>query len=72
LVYDVNNFPLPSNLAKETDDILKLIVSEIIEKIRVNVNSNISEQVNEIDRIIYRLYNLSIEEIEIIENGVNQ
>ncbi len=70
LVYDVNNFPLPSNLSKETDDILKPIVSEIIEKIRVNVNSNIFEQVNEIDRIIYRLYNLSIEEIAIIENGV--
>lgn len=70
LVYDVNNFPLPSSLSKETDDILKPIVSEIIEKKKENVNSDITEKEKEIDRIIYRLYDLSAEEIEIIENGV--
>lgn len=70
LVYDVNNFPLPSSLSKETDDILKPIVSEIIEKKKENVNSDTTEQEKEIDRIIYRLYDLSAEEIEIIENGV--
>ena len=70
LVYDVNNFPLPSSLTKETDDILKPIVLEIIEKKKENLNSDTSEQEKEIDRIIYRLYDLSAEEIEIIENGV--
>jgi very-short-patch-repair endonuclease len=71
LVYDVNNFPLPSNLAKVTDDILKSIVSKIIEKKRVNPATDTFEQEKEIDRIIYQLYNLTAEEIEIIENYFN-
>jgi len=70
LIYDVNNFPLPLILTKETDDILKQIALEIIEKKRVNVNSDTFEQEKNIDRIIYSLYDLTTEEIEIIENGV--
>ena len=69
LVYDVNNFPLPSNLSKETNDILKTLINEIIEKKRTNSDYDTSEQEEEIDKIIYSLYGLTEEEIKIVEQN---
>ena len=70
LVYDVNNFPLPSNIAKETDEFLKSIVSGIIEKKKTDFSFDTSHQVKEIDQLVYKLYDLTEKEIEIIENSV--
>ncbi|MBU0712837.1 Eco57I restriction-modification methylase domain-containing protein [bacterium] len=70
LVYDVNNFPLPENLSSELDERLTTLVSELLEQKKSDPDSDVSVQENEIDSIIYSLYDLSAEEIEIIENSV--
>ena len=43
------------------------LVNKVIEKKRSKVDS--SEEEMEIDRLVYELYDLSEEEINIIENG---
>ena len=44
------------------------IVSEIISKKQQNSSANTSNLENQIDQLVYQLYNLTVEEIKIIEN----
>jgi adenine-specific DNA-methyltransferase len=61
LVYDVNNFPLPLKIDSKIDERLKNMVIGM-------VDSPISSMDHEIDKLVYKLYNLTDEEIRIIEN----
>lgn len=66
LVYDIKNFPLPKSI--ENDRLLTL-VNEIIEIKNLNPEADITELDNEIDKIVYELYDLTEEEISIVENS---
>jgi hypothetical protein len=56
---------LHDDISRNVDVILELYTSENIDKRRlVHTESNI-------DKLIYKLYGLSSDEIEIIENGVH-
>ncbi|PIQ34672.1 MAG: hypothetical protein COW63_03405 [Bacteroidetes bacterium CG18_big_fil_WC_8_21_14_2_50_41_14] len=70
LVYDVNNFPLSPKLTKEVDEILKPIVLEIIEKSKTDPKKDTSSLESQIDQLVYQLYELTPEEIAIIEESV--
>jgi len=70
LVYDVNNFPLPLSISESTDNQLKNIVTLIIEKKKESIDNDTSNLEREIDDIIYGLYDLTDEEIAIVENSV--
>ncbi len=70
LIYDVNNFPLPENLSSEIDEKLKTLVNEILEIKKSGKEANTSKKEAEIDGIVYGLYGLSEEEIEIIESSI--
>ena len=59
--------PIPVNLI-ENDD-LKEFVSEILQKKTVKLDSNINDLQNKIDLTIYKLYGLSNDEIETIEES---
>ena len=43
------------------------MVKQILEKKRLNPNADTSASEQEIDRLVYKLYNLTDEEIEIVE-----
>ncbi|MDI6402866.1 hypothetical protein QLX67_12740, partial [Balneolaceae bacterium ANBcel3] len=51
------------------DKELNRLVKSIIETRKTNENADISELKSEIDKVVYQLYNLTEEEIEIIENN---
>lgn len=70
LVYDVNNFPLSLKLTKEIDEILKSFVLEIIEKNKSDLKMDTSALESQIDQLVYQLYELTPEEIAIIEESV--
>lgn len=58
-----------SPLCNTNDKELNRLVKSIIEKRKTNENADISELKSEIDKVVYQLYNLTEEEIEIIENS---
>jgi len=68
LVYDVKYFPLPHEITAKTDSVLKSLVSKILLNKKENTDSDVSELETKIDQIVYNLYGLTLEEIEIIEN----
>lgn len=68
LVYDINNFPLP----KDPDEISIYKLGELADKIHkkkiVNIDCDTSELDNQIDKLVYHIYNLNEKEIKLIEN----
>ncbi len=71
LVYDVNNFPLPQKIEKNIQEKIKMLVDQIL-TIKSNVNSaDTADLENQIDQLVYQLYDLTEEEIKIIENPKN-
>ena len=68
LVYDVNNFPLPKNIPpKNKEKIKKLVTNILIIKSRDN-KADTTDLENQIDQLVYQLYDLTEDEINIIEN----
>ncbi|MDD4218466.1 MAG: TaqI-like C-terminal specificity domain-containing protein, partial [Bacteroidales bacterium] len=63
LVYDVNNFPLPTKLLKSVDESIKQIVCEIIDTKKQDPFADTTGLEAEIDQLVYQLYDLSDEEI---------
>jgi adenine-specific DNA-methyltransferase len=55
----------------DSDNELKIanIVDEIIQTKQENINADISSLESEIDRLVYDLYGLSDEEIELVEKS---
>jgi hypothetical protein len=68
LVYDINNFPIPSELDPETNEFLTNVVREILKEMEQDPLYNTTYLENKIDQLVYQLYDLTKEEIEIIEN----
>jgi len=66
LVYDIKNFPLPKSIENER---LLSLVNELIEIKTTNPEADINALDDEIDQMVYKLYGLTAEEIEIVENS---
>ncbi len=66
LVEDIKTFPLPNVSSSQQLNIIKL-VDKIISLKEQGKDS--SKQENEIDELVYKLYNITNDEIRIIENG---
>lgn len=64
--YEVDNFPLPFVDDKTQDDLVKL-VDAISAKKSVSTLSNISQEEDAINKIVYGLYGLTKDQIKIIE-----
>jgi len=67
LVYDINNFPLP----KYINNNLEFMICEKVEKIlkikKNDPNTDTSKLEKEIDLLVYKLYDLTEDEIKIVE-----
>lgn len=66
LVTDIKEFPIPE-VEDETALQLETLVKEILNVKKENAQADISLQENEIDRIIYKLYDLTYDEIKIVD-----
>lgn len=70
LVYDVDNFPLPELSDKYKVDTILGLVDEILNIKQQNPTADTSKLETKIDQLVYQLYDLTDEEIEIIEESV--
>lgn len=68
LVYDVNNFPLPHEINMTTKEKLEELTNNIIATKKQNSSADTTALEAQIDQLVYQLYDLTEEEIEIIEN----
>ena len=66
LVYDIKNFPLPKSIDNER---LLSLVNEVIQLKKINPEADIRALDDEIDQMVYKLYDLTEEEIQIVENS---
>ena len=64
--YEIDNLPIPT-IDNATQLKLKELVTIIIKKKSINNHSDTSEEESMIDEIVYQLYKLSNDEIQIIE-----
>ncbi|QQS65522.1 MAG: hypothetical protein IPP08_06930 [Chlorobiota bacterium] len=67
LVYDVNNFPLPKHI--DNFSIIETLIKQILTKKSQNYSADTKDLENQIDQLVYQLYDLTEEEIKIVENG---
>jgi hypothetical protein len=65
----LNPYPLPENIDKETELNITKLVKSVMSKKRLDDNVNTSEIEKQIDQLIYKMYDLTEEEIRIIENA---
>ena len=65
-VNELADFPLPSNCDKYRERIAKL-ASEILAEKKHNPEADTTSWAREIDQLVYQIYNLTPEEISIIE-----
>ncbi|WP_310557629.1 Eco57I restriction-modification methylase domain-containing protein [Flavobacterium sp.] len=68
LVEDIKNFPLPK-IDKDNQGKLTNLVDQILSLKKEDVKANTIDLENEIDELVYRLYDLTPEEIAVV-NGV--
>ena len=64
----LNSFPISRNVSLENE--ISNLVSIIIEKKALNTSFNYSEIQNHIDQLVYKLYELTDEEIKIVEESI--
>lgn len=64
----LNPFPIPEKVNDETETAIKDKVNQVLEIKAQDPKSDTSLLENEIDRMVYELYGLNEEEIEVIEN----
>jgi adenine-specific DNA-methyltransferase len=69
LVYDVNNFPLPRSIEKITQLEIEKLVTDIFTEKSKDPPEDTTNLENKIDKLVYQLYDLTEEEIKIIENS---
>ena len=67
LVHDVNNFPLPKTVLSKKNKKLTEKVNEIIKQKKKDSLADTTKLENYIDKLVYDLYELTAEEIKIIE-----
>ena len=69
LVYDVKNFPLPKQIDKTTQEKIESLVDQILIMKSQSKSAETSDLENQIDQLVYQLYDLTEEEIAIIKNS---
>jgi Alw26I/Eco31I/Esp3I family type II restriction m6 adenine DNA methyltransferase len=67
-IYELEQLPIPKASIEQQNPIVELI-NKIMEKKQSNSAADISLLEREIDRLVYKLYNLTDEEIAVIEHG---
>lgn len=67
LVYDVNNFPLPKHIDKNNQEKIETLVDQILTKKSQDKSADTTDLENQIDEMVYKLYELTEEEIKIVE-----
>ena len=72
LVYDINNFPLPREPFGEISNSIHSKVNQILALKKQNPSSDNSALENKIDQLVYALYDLTPEEIAIVEGKAVQ
>ena len=65
-IYELEQLPIPK-ANREQEDLIMSLIDRIVTKKQNNPNSDISSLEKEIDKLVYQLYNLTPEEIAIIE-----
>ena len=65
-IYELEQLPIPK-ANREQEELITSLIDSIVTKKRNNPNSDISSLEKEIDAIVYQLYNLTPEEIAVIE-----
>ena len=68
VIKDLKNYPIPS-ASESTQKIAIKFVDKIISLKKENQEAHTKELESEIDKLVYELYDLTIEEIAIVENG---
>jgi hypothetical protein len=63
----INPFPIPPTISKETEKLLIELVDKLMKIKQLNEKSDCSDFEKEINKIVYDLYNLSDEDIHIVE-----
>ena len=68
-VQAINEIPIPEITEKNKPKVEKIetLVNQILAKKQQDVNTDISKETSAIDKIIYKLYQLTEEEIKLIE-----
>ncbi|MFM7364522.1 MAG: Eco57I restriction-modification methylase domain-containing protein, partial [Cuspidothrix sp.] len=64
-----SRIPIPKVINVDIEEILSRLVNQILIAKKSNPNTDTIALEAEIDQIVYQLYNLTVEEIEIIENS---
>jgi adenine-specific DNA-methyltransferase len=67
LVYDVNNFPLPKQIDSNIQKTLETLVEQILNSKAQDHSADTTDLENQIDQLVYQLYELTEEEIKIVE-----
>ena len=67
--FGITPFPLLASVDQDIDNDISTLVKTVIEKKKLNENSNTTDLENQIDQLVYRIYELTEEEIAIIENS---
>lgn len=67
LVYDVNNFPLPKKIDSKIQKRMEALVEKILTKKAKDNSADTTDLENQIDQLVYKLYDLTEEEIKIVE-----
>ena len=63
----LSSFPLPENVSEKDEDLIIQLVNKILEAKKIDINTDVSNLETALNRIIYRLYNLTNDEVTIIE-----
>jgi len=65
----LNPFPLPASVAQDIENDISDLVIKVMEQKKLNEKTDTAELESQIDQLIYQLYELTEEEIKIIENA---
>ncbi len=65
----INPFPVPEKVSKETEIKISNQVKEVLAIKKQNPSADTKELENQIDQLVYQLYGLTDEEIEIVEKA---
>ncbi len=68
LVEDIKNFPLPK-IDKSNQEKLTNLVNQILSLKKENPKADTSDLENEIDNLVYQLYELTPEEIDVVKKS---
>jgi len=69
LVNDVNNFPFPKVVSEEIESEITKFVNMILEIKKTDNTIDTTRFESEIDKLVYKLYDLTDEEIKIVEGN---